>query len=93
MAYESADPIITTWATRHVLQIHTTYRDEEVRSVDLVGSNGRKCQLWIDAPDQSGNVPVHLWDYKSRREDYKATVSDLARCLEQAYAIAMKWLG
>ena len=93
MNYESIDPTITGWAAKHMLHIYTTYRDEEVRSVDLVGYNGRKCQLWIDVPDQSGNVQVHVWDYEKRRENFKATVADLARCLEQAYAIAMKWVG
>jgi len=93
MNYESIDPIINAWATKNTLHIYTTSRDEEVRSVSLVGSNGRKCQLWIDAPDQSGNVQVHVWDYKKRREDCKATVDDLPRCLERAYATAMKWLG
>lgn len=93
MSYESIDPTITAWAAKHTLHLYTTYRDEEVRSVDLVGSNGRKCQLWIDAPDQSGTVQVHVWDHKKRREDCKATVADLTRCLENAYATAIKWLG
>jgi hypothetical protein len=92
MSYESIDPIITAWAAKHTLHLYTTYRDEEVRSVDMVGSNGRKCQLWIDAPDKSGNVQVHVWDYKKRREDCKANVNDLSQCLERAYGTAMKWL-
>jgi len=92
MNYELIDSIISVWATNHSLHIYTTYRDEEVRSTDLVGSNGSKCQLWIDAPDQSGDVQVHVWDYKKRKENYKVTVNNLPRCLEDAYAIAMKWL-
>jgi hypothetical protein len=93
MSYESIDPIISVWATTHGLHLYTSYRDEEVRSVDLVGNNGHKCQLWIDAPDQSGNVQVHVWDYKKRLEVYKSTTSDLPRSLEQAYATATRWLG
>lgn len=93
MSYESIDPVIAAWATEHALHLYTTYRDEEVRSVDLVGSNGRKCQLWIDAPDQSGNVQVHVWDYKKRRENYTAMTGDLRRSLEQAYVTATKWLA
>jgi hypothetical protein len=92
MNYESTDSAITAWAAKHKLHLYTTYRDEEVRSVDLVGSNGRKCQLWIDAPDQNKNIQVHLWDYKKRRENSKTTVTDLAQCLEKVYATAMKWL-
>jgi hypothetical protein len=93
MIYEFVDPIITAWAAKPTLQIYTTNRDEEVRSVDLVGSNGRKCRLWIDAPDQSGTFRVQVWDYENRREITTATVADPARCLEQGYAIAMRWLG
>jgi hypothetical protein len=93
MNYESIDPIITAWAARHTLHVYTTYRDEEVRSVDLVGSDGYKCQLWIEAPDQSGSAKVHIWDYKKRREDFRTTYADLDRRLEQAYATAMKWIG
>ena len=92
MNCESIDLIISTWATKHALHLYTTSRDEEVRSVDALGSNGRKCQLWIDAPDQSGNVHVHVWDYRKRREDYKTTTGDLPGCLEAAYATAVKWL-
>jgi len=92
MSYESIDPAVTAWAAKYGLHLYTTYRDEEVRSVDLVGSDGRKCQVWIDAPDQSGHVQVHVWDYKKRRENYKTTTADLPRALEQAYATARKWL-
>ena len=93
MNYESIDPIISAWAAKHTLHLYTTYRDEEVRSVDLIGSAGRKCQLWIDAPDQSGNVLVHVWDYKKRRQDLQTTMAELAQSLEMAYATAIGWLG
>src|SRR4051812_8460562 len=92
MSYESIDPIISTWATKHRLHLYTTYRDEEVRSVDFIGSNGRKCQLWIDVPDQSGTIQVHVWYYKKRREVCKTTVDDLSQCLERTYLTALKWL-
>ena len=92
MNYESIDPIIITWAAKNTLHIYTTSHDEEVRSINFVGSNGLKCQLWIDAPDQSGNVQVHVWDYKRRRQDFKTAISDLAQCLEQAYETAMTWI-
>jgi hypothetical protein len=93
MSYKSIDPIITVWATKHNLIIYTTYRDEEVRSVDLIGSNGHKCQLWIDTPESTGKVQIHVWDYKKRKHDYKVAIDDLPRCLEEAYETAMKWLN
>ena len=93
MSYETIDPTITEWAAQHGLHIFTKYRDEEVRSMDLVGPNGRKCQLWIDTPDPSGNVGVHVWDYKKRRKDFRATTIDLAQRLEDAYVTAISWLN
>ena len=89
---ELIDPVIRAWAGRHTLHVYTSYKDEEVRSVDVVSSKGLRCQIWIDRPDERGNVKVHVWDYKKRSEKCEATASDLARCLEQAYATAMKWL-
>lgn len=93
MSYESIDQIITAWASKHDLHIYTTCRDDEVRSVDLIGSNSHKCQLWIDAPNENGKVEVHVWDYKNRTKNYIVTTDDLPRCLEQAYATATKWVG
>jgi hypothetical protein len=93
MSYESIDPIINAWVTKHALHLYKSYRSAEVRSVELVSSSGRKCQLWIDAPDPSANVQVHVWDYKKRRVDYITTIADLPRFLEQAYMTAMNWLA
>ena len=90
MSYETIDPIITAWASKHTLQIYTTSRDVEVRSIDFLNPSGRKCQLWIDPPDPQGIVQVHVWDYNRWRQDSKATILDLSRCLEQAYETAMK---
>lgn len=93
MSYESIERIISAWAIKHALHVYTTYRDEEVRSVELVSPNGRKCQLWVDAPDQSGNIQVHVWDYKKRRIDRTSSAADLNSCLEQSYATAREWLS
>ena len=60
MSYESTAPTISVGG-QAALHLYTTYRDEEVGSVaDLVRSNGRECQAWIDAPDQSGTVQVSM---------------------------------
>jgi hypothetical protein len=74
------------------LDLFTKYHEEEVRSVELIGSAGCKCQLWIDAPDQSGNILVHVWDYREQRKEFKTTVTELNDSLEKAYEIATKWL-
>jgi len=92
MSYELIDPTITAWAAKRQLHVHTIHHDDHVRSVNLVGSDGRKCQIWIDPPNQQGTVHVHVWDYCQRREDYKTVASDLDRCLEQAFQTGNRWI-
>jgi len=94
MSYKSIDPIIYAWAKDRNLHVYTEHREEEVRSVDLVGTTGeRRCQLWIDAPEATGRVHISIWDYQKRRQDVTATPENLLLCLEEAYAIALNWLG
>jgi hypothetical protein len=93
MSYELIDAAILNWTAKHGLHLYTSYRDEEVRSVDLVGSNGQRCQLWVDPPDHTGKVQVHVWDYHKRRQDCKTVISDLPRCLDEAYETAAQWVG
>ena len=93
MYYESIDKIIAAWAASHALHIYTTSQDVEVRSVDIVGSNGLKCELWMETPDEAGNIQVHVWDYRKQKECYKVNASGLSKCLEDAFTTATKWLS
>jgi hypothetical protein len=92
MSYASIDSVISTWAKNHKLHVYEQYKDEEVRSVEFVGTDGEKCQLWIDPPDPKGTVQVHLWDYKKRRQDCKVSINDLQACLDTARTTALSWL-
>jgi len=92
MSYQSLDPIIQDWADKHKLTIYTSYQDYEVRSTDVVDNEGRKYQIWVDPPDQYGNVGVHAWDYRKRRKDYTTPTKDLGNCLELAYNSVLLWI-
>ena len=92
MSYTSIDPITTAWAARHGLHVQTRYRDDEVRSVDVVGHSGRRCQIWIDPPDQAGKVGVHIWDFKSKKLDKLVCQDDLSACLDDVYTTALGWV-
>ena len=92
MRYDSVDPAIMAWAIKHVLHVYTRYQDVEVRSVDLVGSRGERSQIWIDPPDERGTIQVHAWDYKTRRQDFTTSISDLPTCLEDAFDTAARWI-
>ena len=72
--------------------LYTEYKGEEVRSFLLVGQHGSKAQLWIDPPSPTGEVGVHAWDYRRRREDYVTNVGALESCLDQALEVAEGWL-
>ncbi len=92
MGYEAIDSVIFAWAAKHTLYVYRVFRDVEVRNVVLFGSSGQKCQIWIDSPDQSEEIQVHVWDYEKRRKDFKVAANDLSQCLELAYDTAMEWL-
>ena len=93
MSYQAIDGLIGQWAARHGLHVATKYQDAEVRSVDVVWSDGRgKCQIWIDVPDEQGRVDVNVWNYRNRRTRYRAEGGDLSDVLERAYSQAVQWL-
>lgn len=91
MRYETIDPVILRWSAEHGVHVSTAYKDEEVRSIQLVGRGDAKCQIWIDVPDSSGSVEVHVWDYKKRRRDFHTDVQALKKVLEEAHATALDW--
>lgn len=93
MGYELIDSAIHDWSRKRSLHVYSTYRDDEVRSVDLVDGNGQKCQIWIDPPNSSGKVHVNVWDYKKRREDFECGIADLFDWLDTAYNTANKWMA
>lgn len=92
MSYQNIDLIIRDWADKHKLTLYTSYRDHEVRSVDVVDQRGRKYQIWIDPPDQKGNVEVHAWDYRRKRKDYAVSINNLSSCLDDAYDVVLHWI-
>jgi hypothetical protein len=93
--YDLIDPELYAWAAKHGLQIFTGYKDEEVRSTDVVGSAGKKCQIWIDQPDK-GTFLVNIWNYKKKRAkritQLQASKIDIRDKLEEAYKTAQEWL-
>lgn len=95
--YDLIDPELHGWAAKHGLHIFTKYQDEEVRSVNVVGSSGKKCQIWIDQPDKAGTFVVNIWNYKKKRakriKQLQASKTDIRDKLEEAYDTAQQWLN
>jgi hypothetical protein len=88
--YTVVDETIGAWVERNNLSLFTQYKDSEVRSVDVVGANGRRFQIWIDRP-QGNIVSVHVWDYKKMRKDWEVDISELDTSLEVAISTAQVW--
>ena len=93
MSYESIDKIISAWATDFALTVYHEYKDVEVRSTDVVGSSGAKCQIWIDPPDAHNRVGVHVWNYRDKRAHSLVPASQLRESLKSAYATALGWVS
>jgi hypothetical protein len=93
MSYELVDKVLGPWSSAHELHVYTEYKDEPVRSMNMVGGKGSKVQLWIDPASSDGIVSVHLWDYGIRRYQLTGPVVDLNKLLDAAYQEAIAWLS
>ena len=93
MSYALVDEALLAWAKARQLHLYTTHRDEAVRSTNVVGMDGSKCQIWIDAPGPDGVVHVHVWDYRARRRDFEGPVGETRRFLDEAWSTAIGWLN
>ena len=93
MSYSAIDPIINEWVNANGLFLYKRYQEIEVRSVDVVNAQGKRCQIWIDEPTDGGLVGVHVWNYKKRgnRRDFLISPTDLFEYLNHALTLAIKW--
>jgi len=97
MNYETIDPILSNWAARHALQLHTRYHETEVRTVFFEGTNSERAQIWIDPPHPGGKITVHAAVYRRRGRDNQsielsADLSNLAIVLDEAFDTVSGWL-
>lgn len=91
MSYQILDPLLERWAKNRGLHIFTEYKDEEVRSIDVVSPAGKRYQIWLDPPASDGRTSVHAWDYRRRRESFDADLQNLESQLERAYSRVQSW--
>jgi hypothetical protein len=97
MTYDAVDPILLPWLKRHGLHVFTRYRDEAVRSIDVVDDAGDRYQIAVSPPNGSGKLTVFAGNYlrkkKQKRVEYPSNVSGLERTLEEAYSQIMEWVA
>ena len=78
------------WGTDHQLSLGTRYKEEDVRSFEIVDSRGKRFQLWVDPP--RGNVViVHAWDFQKHLSDFERPVAEIKYALDEAYARIRSW--
>jgi hypothetical protein len=87
--FADIDPVLLAWAATNNLQLLTLFKDEEVRSFQLAGADGR-AQIWIEQKD---GLTVEAWDYRKRRSSFPATPATLARALDEALTLTRQWSG
>lgn len=85
MTFESIDPLLSRWALRKGCHLLTKYKDAEVRSIIVDTGRGTRYQLWIDPPDSSSRVKVHLWDFADYHQSWIGHIRDLEATLESAW--------
>ncbi|MCA1790201.1 MAG: hypothetical protein LC667_10180 [Thioalkalivibrio sp.] len=89
--YEQFDGALRSWANTRALHVATKYRDEEVRSIELVNQTGKRAEIWLSLTTAGAGVTVHAWDFESRRWSRSASAGSLAAELENAYAEVQRW--
>lgn len=91
MAYETIDSIIYPWAQKHSLHIDTNYKDDEVRSIEIIRSEGRRFQIWIDPP-LGAQIHIHAWNYKAITKAWKIEINNLESTLEEVLQTVKLWM-
>jgi hypothetical protein len=87
MIYSSIDPVLKTWARQRSIPLFTEYRDESIRSFEVVGKyTNLQFQIWVDPPDVTGRTVVHAWVRRHWQVAHHTTVFDLVSALDLALA-------
>jgi len=94
--YELIDQELYAWAASYGLEIFTEYQDFEVRSTDVLGNAGTKCQIWVE-PTGTSTFVVNIWNYQKKQakrlKQLRASKADIRNRLEEAYQTAREWLN
>lgn len=86
LSYAEIDPVLFAWAKKHRLGVFTSFKDEEVRSVEVVSEVGDRYQIWVDIPS-NGTVSIHTWDLKRRRRDWTVAIANLEKSLDDSRGV------
>jgi hypothetical protein len=91
MTFDDIDPVIEPWSAERQVHLFRRYRDDEVRSWEIVGASGQRSQIWIEI-DERG-LRVHVWDVGDRRRAFPRDVGTLRGVLDEALVTAKLWVN
>jgi hypothetical protein len=91
MGYEQIDDILVQWSADRRIPLLKSYMDEQVRSFEIVDSDGKRFQIWVDLPDDTSVTMVHVWDFKKRTDQFTADWHSLYQELEKAFMLVGEW--
>jgi hypothetical protein len=89
MNFSAIDPTLKDWASRNRVPLSTRYQDDDVRSFEVVGPDGR-AQIWVEV---NTDITVHVWDYRKRKRVFPVDGPTLANGLDDALRVARAWCG
>jgi hypothetical protein len=87
---EQVDRALGDFCEEFGLHLSTEYRDEEVRSIDVVDDQASSYQIWLEQSD-SGWI-VRLWNRKSRSAEFPTVSGELLGTLRSAYRELERWI-
>ncbi len=90
MSYSKIDFIIEKWASDNALHLYKEYKGEEVRSVEIINSVGKKHQIWIDPPREN-KITVSAWNFKKKSKTWKVKYKQLESTLSEALNQVNNW--
>ena len=78
--FVAIDAIISEWVEKNGLSLLSSYKETQVRSVNIVDSKNMKWQLWIEPEDDAWCI--HWWNYKDTKRTLISTTNDLLKNLQ-----------
>jgi hypothetical protein len=92
MSYAAIDDALRSWARANGVTFATRYRDDEVRSFDIVDAAGARVQIWVNHPVHA-TVTVSAWDYRARKWTRDVPLLAVGDALTNAVTVARAWLN
>ncbi len=94
--HSKIDQIVKDWSKKVGLHHQYEYKDEKVRSFNVVDDSGNSYQIWIETL-KLGRLKVSATNSKSGRKrrnwDKKCKISNLNKVLFEAYGATEQWIS